>query len=328
MELIKFENPILLFFIIPFTILYFFILVKGNILDGYQISSLRKLPLKKNAIKYLKYLSFFLSMLFLIIGAATPLYQSAKIPIEEKGHAFIFSLDISSTMKALDFNPQNRLDKAKEFIEEFIKSRKTDFFGITIFAKYSIPYIPLTSDNQFVLDRLKEINLDMIEDGTAIGNAIISGIQQLRNYKGESKNIILITDGINNEGYIHPIYAANEAKKIGINIFPIAIGSDNLVSFPFKDSRGMIYTRKINIPVDYEMLYQISKIAGNGENYVAKTSKDLQNIFKVIDKQKPIVTNIKTYTKYRNLDKSFYFFAVFFLFIFLIIQFITTELEY
>ncbi len=327
-DLIKFERPFYLLFLIPAIILGYHILIKGNIIDGYPLSSLRKIPNKKNYIKFFKYLFFFLSALLLVLGVSTPLYPSSKIPIEEKGHAFIFCIDISSTMKALDFNPQNRLDKAKEIIETFIKIRKTDFFGIIIFAKYSIPYVPLTSDNKFVLERLKEINLDLIEDGTAIGNAIISGVNQLKGYKGQSKNIILITDGINNEGYIHPINAAKEAKKQNIFIYPIAIGTEDLVPFPFKDSRGMIYTRKIKISVDYEILLQISKITGNGENYVGKTTKDLQNIFKKIDNQRPIVTNIKTYTKYENLDKPLYFISILFFLLFLLFQFITTEVEF
>lgn len=325
---IKFENPFLLFFLIPTIFITFLILKKGYIIDGYPISSIRKQPIKINFIKFSKYLAFSISLFLLIIAISNPLFLTDRIPIEEKGHAFVFCLDISSTMKALDFNPQSRLDKAKEVIEYFIKIRKYDFFGIIIFAKYSIPFIPLTSDKQFILNRLKDIDLDMIEDGTAIGNAIISGIEQLKNYKGESKNIILITDGINNEGYIHPIYAATEAKKYNIKIYPIAIGSSGPVAFPFKDSRGMIYTKKISIPVDYEILTEISKIAGNSESFIGKNSKDIQKIFSTIDKQKPIINNIKSYNKYKELDKSLYIFVVIFFVIFLLIQLLTIEVQY
>lgn len=325
---IKFENPFLLLFLIPTFILGYIILVKGFVFDGYPLSSFTNKPKKINIVKYLKYLIFLLSIFFLILGSSTPLYLSYKIPIEEKGHSFIICLDISSTMKALDFGTQDRLSKAKEVISEFIKNRQLDFFGIIIFAKYAIPYVPLTSDTLFVQKKLNEIETEMIEDGTAIGNAIIMAIQQLQNYKGESKNIILLTDGINNEGYIHPIYAASEAKKYNIKIYPIAIGSTNPVSFPFKDSRGMIYTRKISIPVDYELLSQISQIGGNGENFIAKNFKDLQKIFRSIDKQKPIVTNIKTYYKYKKLDNILYIFSIIFFVLFLLIQFIILEVQY
>lgn len=328
MENLKFEYPILLFFLIPTFFLFYFILIKGHIKDGYPLSSVKKEPLKYNFYKFSKYLIFIISLFFLIIASASPLYLSDKIPIEEKGHAFIFCLDISSTMKALDFNPQSRIEKAKEIIENFIKSRSLDFFGLIIFAKYSVPYIPLCSDKKFVIERLKEVEIDMIEDGTAIGNAIISGIEQLKNYKGESKNIILITDGINNDGYIHPIYAANEAKKYNVKIYPIAIGTNLPVPFPFKDSRGMIYTRKISIPVDYELLSQISIIAGTGEKLIGKTSKDLQNIFSAIDKQNPIVNNVKTYYKYEKLDKLFYKIATILFVIFLLLQTVFLEVQY
>ncbi|MFN3411687.1 MAG: VWA domain-containing protein, partial [Exilispira sp.] len=293
MDKIRFENPYIIIFLIPIFLLFYFILIKGYVKDGFPISSIDKIPLKFNIIKFLKFLTILLSLLFLIIGSSSPLYLLDKIPIEEKGHAFVFCLDISSTMKALDYYPQSRLDKAKEVIESFIKNRKFDFFGIVIFAKYSIPYIPLTSDKKFILSRLREIELDLIEDGTAMGNAIISAIEQLSNYKGESKNIILITDGINNDGYIHPIYAANEAKKNNIKIYPIAIGTTNLVQFPFKDSKGTVYTRKISIPVDYELIFEISKIAGNGEKLIGENSKELQKIFKDFDRQKPNINIVK-----------------------------------
>ena len=325
---IKFENPILLLLLIPTFFLGYIILIKGFVFDGFPLSSFPKKPYKINIIKFLKYLTFLLSIFFLILGSATPLYLSYKIPIEEKGHSFIICLDISSTMKALDFGSQNRLDKAKEVINDFIKSRKLDFFGIIIFAKFAIPFVPLTSDSLFVQKKLSEIETEMIEDGTAIGNAIIMAIQQLQNYKGESKNIILLTDGINNEGYIHKIYAAGEAKKYNIKIYPIAIGSTNPVPFPFKDSRGMTYTRKISIPVDYELLSQLSQVAGNGENFVAKNSKDLQKIFKEIDKQKPIVSNIKTYYKYKKIDNILYLISLIFFVIFFLIQIFTLEVQY
>lgn len=328
MEKIKFENPLILLFLIPFVVLIYFILKKGYLFEGFPLSSYKKENNKINLAKYIKFIIFFISLFFLILGSSTPLYLTDKIPIEEKGHSFVFCLDISSTMKALDFNPQNRLDKAKEIVESFIKSRNLDFFSIIIFAKYAIPYIPLTSDKKFVLEKLKEINTEMLEDGTAIGNAIIMGIQQIKNYKGESKNIILITDGINNEGYIHPIYAANEAKKNNVKIYPIAIGSSEQVPFPFKDSRGMVYTRKINIPVDYELLQQISEIAGDGQKYIAKNTKDLQKILKMIDKQKPIVKSTKMYFKYKKLDGFFYLLTIIFFIIYLLFHFFTQEIQY
>ncbi|HNV44170.1 MAG TPA: VWA domain-containing protein, partial [Exilispira sp.] len=250
----RFSYPLNFLLLIPAAGIFYLIIILKRGKTGFPLSSIPVKPEKLNYLMFFKYLFLFLVLFLLIIGSTSPMVPISKVPIEEKGHAFVFCLDISSTMKALDFAPQDRFFKAKETIKEFIDNRKMNFYGLVIFAKYSLPIVPLTFDNNFLIQKLESIQIGDIEDGTAIGNAIINAVELLKYFKGESKNIILITDGINNDGYIDPIFAVQVAKNYGMKVYPIAIGSDSPVNFPFVDSKGLSYTKKIKISVDIALL--------------------------------------------------------------------------
>jgi Ca-activated chloride channel family protein len=324
----RFSYPLNFLLLIPAVGMFYLIIFLKRGKTGFPLSSIPVKPEKLNYLMFFKYLFLFLVLFLLIIGSTSPMVPISKVPIEEKGHAFVFCLDISSTMKALDFAPQDRFFKAKETIKEFIENRKMDFYGLVIFAKYSLPIVPLTFDNNFLIQKLESIQIGDIEDGTAIGNAIINAVELLKYFKGESKNIILITDGINNDGYINPIFAVQEAKNYGIKVYPIAIGSDSPVNFPFVDSKGLSYTKKIKISVDIALLKQIAQIGGDGKVYTAANSREFVNIFKEIEKQNPIELNIKSYITYKSVDHLFYILSVLFFIIFLFLELFSIEVEY
>ncbi len=324
----RFSYPLNFLLLIPAAGIFYLIIILKRGKTGFPLSSIPVKPEKLNYLMFFKYLFLFLVLFLLIIGSTSPMIPISKVPIEEKGHAFVFCLDISSTMKALDFAPQDRFFKAKETIKEFIDNRKMNFYGLVIFAKYSLPIVPLTFDNNFLIQKLESIQIGDIEDGTAIGNAIINAVELLKYFKGESKNIILITDGINNDGYIDPIFAVQVAKNYGMKVYPIAIGSDSPVNFPFVDSKGLSYTKKIKISVDIALLRQIAQIGGDGKVYTATNSREFDSIFKEIEKQNPIELNIKSYITYKSIDHLFYVLSVLTFIIFLFLELFSIEVEY
>ncbi|HOV45541.1 MAG: VWA domain-containing protein [Spirochaetes bacterium] len=324
----RFSYPLNFLLLIPAAGIFYLIIILKRGKTGFPLSSIPVKPEKLNYLMFFKYLFLFLVLFLLIIGSTSPMVPISKVPIEEKGHAFVFCLDISSTMKALDFAPQDRFFKAKETIKEFIDNRKMNFYGLVIFAKYSLPIVPLTFDNNFLIQKLESIQIGDIEDGTAIGNAIINAVELLKYFKGESKNIILITDGINNDGYIDPIFAVQVAKNYGMKVYPIAIGSDSPVNFPFVDSKGLSYTKKIKISVDIALLRQIAQIGGDGKVYTATNSREFDSIFKEIEKQNPIELNIKSYITYKSIDHLFYVLSVLTFIIFLFLELFSIEVEY
>ena len=324
----RFSYPLNFLLLIPAAGIFYLIIILKRGKTVFPLSSIPVKPEKLNYLMFFKYLFLFLVLFLLIIGSTSPMVPISKVPIEEKGHAFVFCLDISSTMKALDFAPQDRFFKAKETIKEFIDNRKMNFYGLVIFAKYSLPIVPLTFDNNFLIQKLESIQIGDIEDGTAIGNAIINAVELLKYFKGESKNIILITDGINNDGYIDPIFAVQVAKNYGMKVYPIAIGSDSPVNFPFVDSKGLSYTKKIKISVDIALLRQIAQIGGDGKVYTATNSREFDSIFKEIEKQNPIELNIKSYITYKSIDHLFYVLSVLTFIIFLFLELFSIEVEY
>ncbi|GAB4510534.1 MAG: VWA domain-containing protein [Anaerolineae bacterium] len=221
----------------------------------------------------------------LVIGLARPQSGQAREVIRGQGIDIVLALDISTSMAALDFEPQNRLEAARAVLSDFIQGREFDRMGLVVFARSAFHQSPLTLDYQVLLRLLERVQLasELTSvsgrrlDGTAIGLGIASSANMLRTSTAPSKVIILLTDGANNAG-LDPIQAAEAAAALGIRVYTIGMGRPGLVNIP--DRQGNIQT--IESDLNEENLQEIAAIA-DGLYFRAENTLGLQQIYDQID---------------------------------------------
>jgi Ca-activated chloride channel family protein len=176
-----------------------------------------------------------IALAFLILALARPQSGSKEEEVTTEGIDIILALDISSSMRAEDFKPKNRLEVAKIVAKDFVKGRKNDRIGMVVFAGESYTQCPLTLDYGVLLNFIEDVNIGMVEDGTAIGMALANAVNRLRDSKAKSKVIILLTDGRNNAGQLAPIEAARIAEALNVRVYTVGAGSRGTALYPFDD---------------------------------------------------------------------------------------------
>ena len=216
-----------------------------------------------------------------------------------EGIDIMLAMDVSTSMLAEDLRP-NRIEAAKQVASEFIIGRPNDNIGLAIFAGESFTQCPMTTDHASLLNLLQNVRTDiaargLIEDGTAIGMGLANAVSRLKDSKAKSKVVILLTDGSNNRGDISPSTAAEIAKSLGIRVYTIGVGTNKVAPYPMPVAGGVQY---VNIPVeiDTKMLSDIAA-ATDGDFYRATNNKELQQIYKEIDKLEKSKLNVKKYSK-------------------------------
>jgi len=239
-----------------------------------------------------------LALTFLIIAAARPQSFSSGENFYTEGIDIAMVLDISGSMLAEDFKP-NRLEAAKKVIDEFIKGRTVDKIGLVIFSGESFTQCPLTIDYSVLRNLLKDIQMGMIEDGTAIGNAIANGVNRLKDSKAKSKVMILLTDGVNNAGHIDPLTAAQIAQKFGIRIYAIGVGTMGQAPYPFQTPFGIRY-QMVPVEIDENILKQIASATG-GKYFRATNNRKLAQIYDEIDHLEKTRVEVTSYRHAREL---------------------------
>lgn len=218
----------------------------------------------------------------LVIALARPQSGQAQEVIRGQGIDMVLALDISGSMAALDFDPQNRLEAAKAVIGDFITGREYDRIGLVVFARDAFHHVPPTLDYNILLQLLNEVQLapDLgLADGTAIGMGLVSSANMLRNTPAPTKVVILLTDGANNSGAVDPITAAHTLVALGMRVYTIGMGRPGLVPIPVDDQGN---TRIIESDVDEPTLRSIAQIA-NGRYFRAADLSDLEQIYEQID---------------------------------------------
>jgi Ca-activated chloride channel family protein len=245
-----------------------------------------------------------LALALFIIAFARPQTFSSGENILTEGIDIAVVLDISGSMLAEDFKP-NRLEAAKKVIDDFVKGRTTDKIGLVIFSGESFTQCPLTIDYFVLSNLLKEIYSGMIEDGTAIGNAIANGVNRLKDSKSKSKVLILLTDGVNNAGEIDPITAAQIAQNFGIRIYTVGVGTMGQAPYPFNTPFGKRY-QMVPVEIDEALLKQISGITG-GKYFRATNNRKLVEIYNEIDRLEKTKVEI---TSYRHAKEIYFGWAL------------------
>jgi len=203
---------------------------------------------------------------------------------EHQGRNFMLAIDISSSMKAQDFyvngQASNRLDTVKHVIEQFIEQRHGDRIGLIVFADDAYTLAPMSSDLKLIQRLVKDIDQGMAGQKTALGQAIALGVKRLEQLEGESRNLILLTDGSNSAGEIHPLNALEVAKLFGVKIYSIGVGNPGKVLF----QRGPVEDPDfIDVPLDEELLQQLSSETG-GKYFRAGDTEGLHKIIADIER--------------------------------------------
>jgi Ca-activated chloride channel family protein len=227
-----------------------------------------------------------------------------------EGVDIVLVVDTSTSMLAEDFmlgrKRINRFDLVREVVKDFVKKRKDDRIGMVAFAARAYTVCPLTTDYAWLNENLDRVRVGMIEDATAVGSAIASSINRLKNSKTKSKIIILLTDGVSNAGNVSPIVAAEAAKAMKIKIYAIAVGTKGLSPYPMKDYYGRTVYRNIPIEIDEESMRKIADTTG-GKYYLATDTEKLRNIYDEINSLEK--SNIEHFG-YREYSELFYYFLI------------------
>jgi len=238
-----------------------------------------------------------LALAGVIIAVAQPRSGARASTVNSEGIDIALTVDISSSMLAEDFQPQNRMEVAREKLKRFVMARKTDRVGLVAFSGEALTQVPLTTDYPVVLAAIDNLQVGQLEDGTAIGTAIATAANRLRNSPGRSRVMVLLTDGENNRGAIDPRTAAQAAGAFGIRIYTIGVGSEGMAPVPV--GRGLFGLRYENRPVkiDEPLLTEIANTTG-GRYFRAKDAAALQAIYEQIDRLERTAVEAKAFIRY------------------------------
>lgn len=235
-----------------------------------------------------------------VVALARPRGSGHAETVSSAGINIVLVIDLSSSMLAEDFQPQNRLEVAKETVKRFISGRTSDRIGVVAFSGEALTQVPLTTDYPVVMQAVDNLQAGQLEDGTAIGNAIATAANRLRNAPGKSRVMILLTDGVNNRGDIDPRTAAQAAASVGVKIYSIGVGTEGMAPVPV--GRGLYGLRYENQPVqiDEALLSQISRSTG-GRYFRARDAAALRRIYEQIDGLERTPVQTATYVRYSEL---------------------------
>ncbi|RME98876.1 MAG: VWA domain-containing protein [Chloroflexi bacterium] len=239
----------------------------------------------------------------IIVGLARPQTGQAREIIRGEGVDIALALDISGSMASLDFEPQNRLQAAKDVIADFVQERPYDQIGLVVFANNAFSQSPPTVDHNVLLRLLERVQLatDLgVEDGTAIGMGLANAGNMLKDSQAKSKVVILLTDGVNNAGQMDPVTAAEAAQSLGIKVYTIGMGRPGQVPVPVQDVFGRQQVVMQESALDEATLQQIAETTG-GRYYRATDTTDLKQIYDEINSLEQSTIERESFTRYREL---------------------------
>ncbi|MBT8392357.1 MAG: VWA domain-containing protein [Ignavibacteria bacterium] len=302
---VTFAYPWVLYFLLIIPLMIAWYIFRGmKVQSSVKYSSINIFKDVPSTIReYLRHVPFSLRLIaigLLIVALARPQSFTLGENVTTEGIDIAMVLDISSSMLAKDFQP-NRLEAAKDVIDNFVEGRTSDRIGLVVFAREAFTQCPLTIDYNVLRNLLIDIKSGMIEDGTAMGNAIANGVNRLKESDAKSRILILITDGVNNSGEVDPISAAEIANAFDIRIYTIGVGTRGNAPYPVKTPFGMRY-QMVPVEIDEEVLKEISGIT-EGQYFRATNNRALQDIYEKIDKLEKTKIEI---TSYRNASEKYH----------------------
>ncbi|MFW6157586.1 MAG: vWA domain-containing protein [Balneolaceae bacterium] len=239
----------------------------------------------------------------IIIAMARPQDRNTTVERNAEGIDIVMVMDISTSMRAEDLKP-NRFEAAKEVAKDFISKRDSDRIGLIAFARQSFTVVPPTLDYELVNRLIDELDMGVIEDGTAIGMGLATATNRLKDSSAESKVIILLTDGQNNAGEIDPVTAADLAVSYGIRVYTIGAGTRGTAPYPVEDPVFGTRYQNVQVDLDEEMLTRIAEMT-SGSYFRATDTESLEDIYDQINELETSEVEELIYTDYEDLYPRF-----------------------
>ena len=239
---------------------------------------------------------FALSMI--IVAIARPRSSEEMERVDAEGIDIVLAMDVSTSMLARDLTP-DRISASKDIAIEFIAQRPTDRMGIVVFAGESFTQCPLTTDRATLINLMKEVQTDLIEDGTAIGNGLATAVARMKDSDAKSRVVILLTDGVNNRGEISPQMAAEIAKTYGVRVYTIGVGKEGMAPYPVMTPWG-VEVQNVKVEIDETLLAEIAESTG-GRYFRATDNTKLAEIYSEINKMEKARTTVDSFPIYKEL---------------------------
>lgn len=251
-----------------------------------------------NVVRHIPFALRVAAVALIIVAIARPRSTEQVEKVDTEGIDIVFAMDVSTSMLARDFVP-DRINAAKDIAIEFISQRPSDRMGIVVFAGESFTQCPLTTDRATLINLMKEISTDLIEDGTAIGNGLATAVARMKDSDAKSRVIILLTDGVNNRGEITPQMASEIAQTYGIRVYTIGVGANGMAPYPVMTPWG-VEIQKVQVEIDEDLLSQIANSTG-GRYFRATDNTKLMEIYSEINKMEKARTTIDSFPVSKEL---------------------------
>jgi Ca-activated chloride channel family protein len=300
----RFEQPLLLLLLVPAALAWLFAHRRAHLRDAeLPVPSLTILPAARGAraraAGAARALLPLATALFLIAAARPQAGREVREVVSE-GIDILLAIDVSGSMRCEDFRPQNRLFVAKEVAKRFVRGRSHDRIGLIAFAGRAELISPVTLDYDGLTSLVDGLDFGMLPDGTAVGSAIALGAERLRQTKGKSRVLILLTDGINNAGSVDPVTAARLAAAVGVRIYTVGAGTQGQAPFPVDDpvlGRHYVWVRS---DVDETTLRSVADIT-HGRYFRATSAELLARVYHEIDALEPSRVEMRSYTRWAEM---------------------------
>ena len=256
-----------------------------------------------SVVRHIPFLLRIAALALIVIAIARPRSSEQIEKVDTEGIDIILAMDVSTSMLARDLTP-DRINASKDIAIEFIAQRPSDRMGIVVFAGESFTQCPLTTDRATLINLMKEVQTDLIEDGTAIGNGLATAVARMKDSDAKSRVVILLTDGVNNRGEISPQTAAEIAKTYGVRVYTIGVGTnDDTAPYPVMTPWG-VEIQDVKVEIDEALLSQVAESTG-GKYFRATDNTKLAEIYSEINKMEKVRTSVDSFPVYKELFGKF-----------------------
>jgi Ca-activated chloride channel family protein len=240
-----------------------------------------------------------LVLVLVVVAIARPQTGQSEYTTHTEGVDILLVLDTSGSMQAQDFKPKNRLHVAKEVVKEFVGKRENDRIGLVVFAAQAVTQCPLTLDYSVLNRLIDEVDIGMLEDGTAIGVALATAVNRMKNSEASSRVVVLLTDGQNNAGTIDPTTAAKVAAALGVKVYTIGVGTKGRAPMPVNDPIFGKRMVSVEVSLDEETLTKIAELT-DGHYFRATDREELFEIYERIDEMEKTRIDTETFVNYTD----------------------------
>ena len=305
-----FEYPILLWLLVipALLVLHYIYVEKAGKRPHMRVSSV--VPWKaggRSVMSVLRHIPFILrtfALVMIVIAIARPRSSEELSKIDTEGIDIMLAMDVSTSMLARDLTP-DRISASKDIAIEFISQRPSDRMGIAVFAGESYTQCPLTTDRASLINLMKEVQTDLIEDGTAIGNGLATAVARMKDSDAKSRVVILLTDGVNNRGEVSPQMAAEIARTYDVRVYTIGVGKEGMAPYPVMTPWG-VEVQQVKVEIDEKLLSEIAEATG-GRYFRATDNTKLAEIYSEINKMEKAKTTVDSFPVY---EEKFTLFAL------------------